>query len=1115
MTVVKKAIYVVMALFCLNATIPAQNITLKKSDITVKEAMDELKNESGYSFVFSSTDVDTQKKISLSVDDKDLKEAIRQILQGQDLSFEVKGKNIVLKKNASERRGQSGKVTGIVLDADGEPVIGANVVVKGTTNGTITDLDGNFTLEAPENAVLQITYIGYMMQEVKAGPGTIKVSLREDSQKLDEVVVVGYGVQKKKLVTGASVQVKGDDIQKLNTVSALGALQSQTPGVNITQQSGMPGEGFNVTIRGLGTVGSSGPLYIIDGVTGADINDLNPSDIQSIDVLKDAASAAIYGARAANGVILVTTKQGRVGKASISLDAYWGIQNPYKMPEVLSPQDYAMLQNEGRGNDNLALYDFASMVPDWDRIQNGWEGPRWLESIRNDNAPTQNYALNVTGGTEQSVYSVGLSYTSQDGILGKPVEPSYDRITARVNTEHTLYKKNNLDIIKFGENITYTYREKSGIAVGDRFNNNINAMIKASPFMPVNDANGNYHQSIAWDAREANPIGVMDYVNGQNVSKNNNLKANAYIEIQPISKLKIRSNFGFTNASSSYRQFVPQFSLSTITFRNENSVTQELSVGNRWLWENTINYSFDIKKAHRFDVLLGQSMEKSGMGEKMKGTNVNSIFDDFKHAYLDNTKTIYVDKTSLTGSPWGMHRLASFFGRVNYDWEETYMATLVMRADGSSNFSRGNRWGYFPSVSAGWVMTNESWMESVTPVMDFLKIRASWGQNGNQDIDNFQYLSTIAFNTAYFFGPDKSVSTTGAFPDILPNQDVKWETSEQIDLGVDARFFGGRMGLAFDYYIKNTKDWLVQAPVLDTYGTGAPYINGGDVRNSGVELALNWNDQVGDFKYGINLNLTHNKNEVTRIDNSEGIIHGDANVISQGTGEMYRAQVGYPIGYFYGYQTAGIFQNQQAVDAYKEAKYKDTRPGDIIYVDTNHDGEITEDDRTMIGNPHPDLNLGLNLNFEYKGFDLSLSTVGVFGNQIAKSYRSFADNPKENWTSDIFGRWHGEGTSNKIPRLTSGTHSNWQNISDIFIENGDYFRLQNVTLGYDFKKLFPTMPLGQARLYLTAQNLFTATKYSGMDPEIGYGYGKSWVSGIDLGFYPTPRTYMVGVNLKF
>ena len=452
------------------------------------------------------------------------------------------------------------------------------------------------------------------------------------------------------------------------------------------------------------------------------------------------------------------------------------------------------------------------------------------------------------------------------------------------------------------------------------------------------------------------------------------------------------------------------------------------------------------------------------------------------------------------------------------------MATAIIRADGSSNFARGKCWGYFPSVSAGWVISNESWMESTRQWMDFLKVRVSWGQNGNQDIDNFQYLSKVAFDqyNVYNFG-NTSLGTTdtkqpGGYAVNLPNPDVTWETSEQLDFGLDARFLNSRLGVSFDYYIKTTRDWLIQAPILATAGTGAPYINGGNVENRGFELALSWNDHVGqDFTYGINLNLSHNKNKVTRIANSEGIIHGDHDAMNKM--EIYRAQVGYPIGYFYGHKTAGVFQNQADIDAWREAGngilQPEPQPGDLKFVDIDHNGTIDDNDKVMIGDPNPDFRLGFGLNMTYKGLDFSITANGAFGQQIFKFYRHGLNSRWDNFTTDIFGRWHGEGTSNKLPRLTETSNVNWQKISDIYVENGDYLKIQSITLGYDFKKLFPGMPLQQARIYVQAQNLLTITGYSGLDPEVGYGMDEDWVSGIDFGSYPQARTILVGVNLKF
>jgi len=1034
-------------------------------------------------------------------------------------------------------------IKGVVSSVvDGEVLIGVNVIQKGTANGTITNFDGEYVLTVPAGSEIEFSYIGYLNQTVQivAGKTEYSVALREDTQSLEEVVVIGYGVQKKKLVTGATVQVSGDNIQKMSTTSALSALQSQTPGVNITQGSGQPGDAFKVTIRGLGTIGNSSPLYVIDGIAGGDINVLNPSDIESIDVLKDAASAAIYGARAANGVILVTTKQGKSGKTSISYDGFVGVQNVYKMPSLLNAKEYMSIMDEMRFNEGNAGYDWANLLPDYlyDAIQNGsWNGTNWLEETRNKNAFTQNHAINLTGGNDASKFALGFSYASQEGIFGKPAASEYDRYTARINSEHVLLKGEGYNIVTIGENLTYSYTERSGIGVGDIYGNDVHNMLVANPLMPVYDQEGNFYDQNSknregwlFDGATTNPIGAMMYSSrGNNLSKTHRLQANAYLEIQPIRNLKYKSTFGYHMSASNYRSYGSAHKLSNTSSSDHDEITQNSDNGYRISWDNTLSYGTSIED-HTFDVVLGQSIEKWGMGDFVEAQARKSIFPgQFDYAWLDNAKPTELNQINFQGRPWDNGAIASFFGRANYNYKETYMASFTLRADGSSNFARGHRWGYFPSVSAGWVMTNEAFMESTRNWLDFFKLRGSWGQNGNADIDNFQYLATVAFNAEnnYYFGESKNTATQGGFADILPNTDITWETSEQLDFGVDARFLNSRLGLAFDWFKKTTKDWLVQAPTLASFGTGSPYVNGGDIENQGVEIALNWNDRAGDFTYGINLNATYQKNEVTRIANTDGIIHGLTNVLSQGTTEMYRAQVGYPLGYFYGYKTEGIYQNQAQIDERKAAKkgtLANAQPGDVIFADLNNDGVIDEEDKTEIGNPHPDFLLGFSFNVGYKGFDLAVTATGAFGQQVAKSYRSFADSPLHNYTTEIFDRWHGEGTSDKLPRLTSGSHTNYQYISDIWIENADYVKLQNITLGYDFKKLFTKMPLGQARLYVTAQNLFTITGYSGMDPEVGYGGDTTsrtgskqgrWASGVDIGFYPSPRTYLVGLNLKF
>ena len=1026
-------------------------------------------------------------------------------------------------------------ITGVVSDNIG-PAAGVSVVEQGTSNGTITDLDGKFTLSVRNGASIVVSSIGYKDQVIVVGSQRqFTILIEEDNELLDEVVVVGYGVQKKKLVTGSTVQVKGDELAKINSTSALGAMQSSTPGVQISNSSGQPGEGYNVNIRGMGTTGSYQPLYVIDGVPGGDINSLNPSDIESIDVLKDAASSAIYGARGANGVILVTTKQGKSGKYSVSYDGFYGWQNSPKLPDLLDAKQYMEVQNMVKLNNGEAMIDWANVLsPDlYNSIANGtYTGTDWLRAIHNDDAPITNHAINISGGSERSKFSFGVSYTGQEGIFGKPAASKYDRTTVRLNSDHVLWQKDGLDIISFGENFTFTYSKKSGIGIGNHYWNDIYNMLVANPIAPMYNGDGGY---AAYDEYEAtglwnldntvaNPIYMMTTSSrGNNWSNNYGLNMSVNLRVQPIKNLVWRSQFNFKQSSSTFRQYDMIFKAGNgNNMRNSDSVSQSASAGWNWSWENTINYKFNVAQDHNFDILAGTSIEHSGYGESVGAARATGAWpNDPTHAYVSNM-TGDITSSNITGSPWGDSGLVSFFGRVNYDYKERYLLSLIIRRDGSSNFKAGHRWGTFPSVSAGWVASNEDWWKS--DVVNFFKLRGSWGRNGNCAVDNFQYLATVAIgpdNGGYAFGHGAIQQwQVGSYADKLANEDISWETSQQIDLGFDARFFNNRLTAAFDWYQKDTKDWLVNAPVMGHFGANAPYINGGEVRNSGVELALNWSDAINkDFSYSIGINGAYNKNRVTRIANEEGIIHGQGNVV-QGIAEMYRAQVGYPIGYFWTYSTEGIFQNQAEIDAWKAAG-KPTMaeiavPGDVKFVDLNGDGILDDKDKTMTGDPNPDFTAGLNISIYFKGFDFALSGYGQFGQQVFRAWRRYSDSMWNNYTTEVYSYWHGEGTSNKLPRLVPGTNYNYMNNSDIFIEDASFFRIQTLTLGYDFKRLWKNAPFEKCRLYVQAQNPFCFTNYKGMDPEVGSSSGfDSWTKGIDLGFYPQARTILVGLNLNF
>jgi TonB-linked SusC/RagA family outer membrane protein len=1026
-------------------------------------------------------------------------------------------------------------ITGTVKDSGGQPMSGVTILVEGTTVGALSGIDGKYSLQLPGGAkILRFSFIGYKDQEVTLdGRDVINVTLSEELTGLDEVVVVGYGTQKKKLVTGSTVQVKGDDIQKLSTVSPMTALQGQTPGLSIIKNTGQPGDGFKVNIRGMGTIGNSQPLYVIDGVPGGNIDNMSPADIESIDVLKDAASSAIYGSRGANGVILVTTKRGSRStggvKANISYDGSIGWQNLYKKLPLMKAMEYANIIDEARVNSGQPRLDFASLVPDWDRISSGaWEGTDWLDELSNKNAPVVNNALNITGGSEAGAYSLGISHSNQEGIFGRPVQSKYERYSFRLNSDFVLLrdKSNSFTVLRAGETLRYVNSNNHGVGTSNQYWNDVFSCIIASPFMPVmatdeTDKAYPYHYAIPWNPQASNPIAQMVYSRGQNEGKNHNLNGSIFFEVQPIRNLVFRSSFGYGMSAGSYRQFVPIYDLSATSFNSTDDVSHSISTGFQWSWENTVNYNFNLGSDHAFNALIGTSSEKWGLGESINGSNSNSLFGDFQHAYLDNTPVIDVNLTGVGSSPWGEGGILSYFGRLGYTFRDKYMITGILRADASSNFAKGKRWGYFPSVSAGWVVSEEEFFQNAKNAINFLKLRASWGQNGNQAISAFQYLATISFaNVNYFFGPDKAVVSTGGYPDVLPNPDVTWETSDQINVGLDARLLRNSLSVAFDVYSRTTFDWLIRPSMLASYGTGAPYVNGGDVTNKGIELALNYNGGKRDFNYSAGFNVAYNKNEVKRIANNEGIFHGPSNVLGQGTEEVYRAQVGYPIGYFWGYKTNGVFQNEGEVEAYTNTTGKIIQPtavaGDLIFNDTNDDGVINYLDKVMIGDPNPDFIIGLNFSMAYKGFDFAMMANGALGQQIARSWRRWADSPLNNYTTDIFNRWHGEGSSNKYPRLTYGSHINWQYNSDIFIEDADYLKISNVTLGYDLKRVFKAIPLTQARFFVALQNLYTFTNYSGMDPEIGGGSGTdSWAKGIDIGYYPSPRTVMLGASLKF
>ena len=1049
-------------------------------------------------------------------------------------------------------------IKGTVNDENGEPVIGATVKVKETQKGTITDFDGNYSIEATPNATLIFSYVGYQTQEVSiSGKTTINITMKEDHATLDEVVVVGYGVQKKKLVTGATVQVKGDEIAKLNTTNALEAMQSSTPGVQITQSSSQPGKGYKVYIRGIGTTGSASPLYVIDGVAGGSLDDINPADIESIDVLKDAASAAIYGARAANGVILVTTKQGKAGKIELTYNGAIGWSNAYKRPQLLNAQQYMNIIDEYTFNTTGNKLDWKGYVPQdiLEKVGKGWEGTDWWGAFENKNAVQHNHSVTLTGGSDRSKFMMSYTYTGNEGIMGADRASYYNRHTIRINSDHVLLKVKDFDAITIGENISIGYNKSHDLAEEGMYWSYIHSLLQTVPLLPQFDDKGNIYNfqdpegNITF-GKGWNPIMFNNPwenlskggFNSMAESRNINTSATAFLIIQPIKGLRWRTQFNYNWGSGAYRSYgEPRAPSDGAAIVNSYNASQSTWLNTNFSIENTLTYDLPIIAGHKITAMAGQSFQSSAWSTNLGGSNKVvygsqlATLKGWDSAWMSNFKLAAVTDASLTGKPNDEEYLASWFGRLTWDWNETYMATVTVRTDGSSVFTDGKRWGVFPSVSAGWVVTNEKFMEKTKSWLDFFKIRASWGQNGNCAISKYQYLATIAQSgdagdSGYKFGSDMATSVagipnTGAYANVVPNPDLTWETSEQLDFGFDARFLDSRLGVNFDWYKKTTKDWLIGGPMIAVEGTNPAAINGGDVQNTGIELALSWNDRIGkDFSYNIGVNFATNKNKVTRIANQNHYLNGPSGVLSQGTEYVYRAEEGKPIGYFYGMSYSGIWQNQAQIDAARaagQAVLDNAQPGDMIWDDWNGDGVITYAesdicDRHEIGNPNPDVMLGINLGCSWKGFDFAVNGAGAFGQQIMRSYRSFGDAAYQNYDTTILNRWHGEGTSNKEPRMSATGHQNTIWVSSRYMEDADYFKIKTVTLGYDFKKLWKSCPLQQLRFYVQAQNLHTFTGYTGLDPEVGNsGGGEGWASGIDLGLYPPSRTYLVGASIKF
>ena len=1036
-------------------------------------------------------------------------------------------------------------ILGTVIDENGDPVIGATVVEKAQPqNATITNIDGQFAIKVAEGTSLVISYVGYQTIEVKA-KNQMSVTLKEDAQVLNDVVVIGYGVQKKSVVTAAISKVTGDDLNLTRPSRIEDALKGKVSGVQITQASGQPGSASKFTIRGSGSVNNSDPLYIVDGMAvEGGISYLNPVDIASVEILKDAASAAIYGARAANGVVLVTTKSGTSGKTTINYDVSFGWQNPWKKKAVLNAQQYMTIMNEAQVNDgNVPRYS-ADYIAGFQG-----NGTDWQDEVFNYNAPVQQHQVSVSGGNDKMNYFLSLGYFDQEGIVGGDYDRSnYNRWSLRSNSTYTVFEANNrtfLNKLKVGVNVGYSRAKSSGITTNTEYGSILGSALTFSPLQPVYlseeegkallaeqpyaiTKNGRVFSLPPTGFQElTNPVATLNQpAHGYN--NEDKFVASFYAELDVLPGLKFKSSYGADLAFWGYDGYGMQDYRGTMAHTDQSWVSSSMNRGFRWQVENVLTYQKTFAEKHNLTVVLGQSANRYTY-RNLSGNDYQLLDTDPLKANIDYA---IADRSEerVSGGTGGYDKasLASYFGRLDYNFDERYMIQFTLRRDGSSVFGTNNKWATFPAVSLGWNVLNEPYLQKVKPSwFNVMKIRASWGQNGNASIGNFLYMSLMDGGENYYFGGSYNPQSQtndgsmvyGSSHGRVANPDVKWETSEQIDLGVDLRFFDSRLSFSFDYFKKKTKDMLAYMPVPTYIGQSSPMGNLGKMENWGYEFEFGWKDHVKDFSYYFNGNISILKNKMVDLGNESGETDYEG-AGAGGVGTYVHAKNGDVWPYFYGLKTNGLFQNWDEVNSYTNANggliQPNAHPGDVRFVDVDGDGSIGSGDRTKIGKGAPDVTFGFTLGAEWKGFDFNAAFQGTLGNDVF-DFAQRGDVPAMNRPSWIMDRWHGEGTSNKIPRMTSANpNGNWQS-SDLFIKNGSYMRLKTIQLGYTLpQNLTRVASIQRLRFYVSAENLLTITGYDGFDPELGGGDGASATAmGVDKGIYPQSRTIYVGANITF
>ncbi len=1020
---------------------------------------------------------------------------------------------------AQESRTITGTIKG---QNDNAPITGVSVYVKGKTEiGTTTDASGHFSLRVPAGTeMLIVSSVGMKDKEVPVKSiNNVEVTLSQAAQAMNEVVVVGYGTQKRSLVTGAITTIKGSDLIQPGAMRADDALQGKAAGVSVTANSGQPGTAMSIRIRGVGTNGTAQPLYIVDGVIVGDIEYLSPTDIESLEVMKDAASCAIYGARGGNGVIIITTKKGVPGKSTVQYNSYYGWQNIARKIPVLNAYEYCVIQNEAAVNGNKS----PKFTPEDLDYYKKYRGTDWQEAVLYRNAPVTQHQISLRGGDKQSSYNMSAAYFSQNGILAKG-KSKFERYTFNITADRRFLN----DALNTGANVTISRIQKQSVTQNSMTAGPLVSALNMDPLTPVYDTTisanhgkeyGGFAVSNNVSQEIVNPVARIYFSNSP--SWYTKMMGTGFAELKFLKDFRIKTSGSASFTWDGSKSYTPIYKLNSTTGTINTGAGQSMSEVRTLTWDNTLTWTKKISE-HDITALVGSSSQHY-TPLAMNGNRNDLIIDDPNYAWLSMASSA---SPSVGGGPVvnnNNYEAAwfSYFARLNYSYDNRFMFTAIFRRDGSSRFGINNKYGTFPSVSAGWNVSNETFMKNVSWINN-LKLRAGWGRNGNDNIGDFQFVSTIStYAMGYVYGSQLASQSiaTGADPLKTPNPNLKWETVEQSNIGVDLVFLND-FTATIDVYSKTTKDLLMTAKDLLMYGDGPrsfPTKNVGNVNNKGIEFSLTYKKKIGQVFLDVNANTAYNRNRVTKVDNGTGFVGG---VTMQGFGSapITRMEVGHPMAYFWGLKTMGVFQNQDEINSYvytdaktgaKNLIQPKAQPGDLKFQDTNGDGVINENDKVDLGNPNPKWTGGFNLNVAYSGFDLAINNSFAAGNQIFSVLRR-VDLPMSNYANWILDRWHGEGTSNNIPRVTQNDQNQtWSSVSDFYVKNGSYWRVRNVSLGYTFSH--PSKYFQSVKVYGSVQNLFTFTKYYGWDPEIG---GSPMSTGVDYGVYPHPRTITVGCNIN-